>query len=87
MEKFVRADADMKKLFNRKNAEWVLSPNSYSDNPPNYSTSRHHGDFDNDKATVVGTLQRITGNVSASKMFRVRKAASSLRYQRSLLER
>jgi len=86
MEKFVRKDADMQALFKKKNAEWILSPNSYSDNPAYYSTSRHHGDFDNDKATVLATLQRITGNVPVAKLFKISKSASGLRRCRNLLE-
>lgn len=87
MEKFVRNDPDMQALFKKKNAEWILSPNSFSDKPTNYSTSRHHGDFDNDKATVAATLQRITGNVAKAKLFKVRKTAAVMGEGRSLLER
>ncbi|KAF0218382.1 MAG: peptidase C1A [Geobacteraceae bacterium] len=87
MEKFVEDDADMKALFKKNHAEWIRSPNSFADTPANYSTARHHGDFDNDKATVVATLQRITGNVATAKLFKVRKTAAVLRDQRSLLER
>jgi hypothetical protein len=87
MEKFVRNDPDMQALFKKKNAEWILSPNSFSDKPANYSTSRHHGGFDNDKATVAATLQRITGNVAKTKLFKVRKTAAVMGEGRSLLER
>jgi hypothetical protein len=87
MEKFVRNDPDMQALFKKKNAEWILSLNSFSDKPANYSTSRHHGGFDNDKATVAATLQRITGNVAKTKLFKVRKTAAVMGEGRSLLER
>lgn len=87
MEKFVKDDKEMKALFAGGKAEWIRSPNNNSDNPASYSTSRHHGDFDNDKATVAATLQRITGKVAAAKLFRVRKSAACMGVQRRLLER
>ncbi|MBI5483885.1 MAG: C1 family peptidase [Deltaproteobacteria bacterium] len=87
MEKFIRQDADLKALFRKKNVELILSPNSYSDKPADYSTSRHHGDFDNDKATVMATLQRITGTQAVAKLFKSRKSTDMLRRQRCLLQR
>jgi hypothetical protein len=86
MEKFVKADAQMNALFAGVNAEWIRSPNNNTDNPAYYSTSRHHGDFDNDKATVAATLQRITGKEAKTKLFRVRKSAACMSVQRRLLE-
>jgi hypothetical protein len=86
MEKFVKADKELSDLFKKSNAEWVISPNNNTDNPKCYSTSRHHGDFDNDKATVAATLQRITGDVAMSKLFRIRKSAACMGVQRRLLE-
>jgi len=87
MEKCVKADKELIDLFKRPNAEWVVSPNNNTDKPKYYSTSRHHGDFDNDKATVAATLQRITGKAATTKLFRVRKSAACMGVQRSLLER
>jgi len=87
MEKFVNKDAAMKSLFTGKNADWILSPNNSTGKPADYSTSRHHGDFDNDKATVAATLQRITGIEATTKLFRVRKSAACMSVQRRMLER
>ena len=86
MEKFVKNDPDMKALFKKNNADWILSPNSFCAKPAYYSTSRHHGDFDNDKATVAATLQRITGMPPAAKLFRVRDTTVRLQELRSLIE-
>jgi hypothetical protein len=44
-----------------KNAEWIRSPNGLPEGDINSSHSRRHGDFDDDKATVLATLARITG--------------------------
>jgi len=87
MERFVKADKELKALFAGANAEWIRSPNNNTDNPAYYSTARHHGDFDNDKATLAATLQRITGNVASTKLFRVRKTAAVMGVQRKLLEK
>jgi papain like protease len=87
MEKFVKTDSQMKTLFAGSSAAWIRSPNSNDQDPANYSTSRHHGDFDNDKATVTATLQRITGKEATTKLFRVRKTTAGMSVQRELLER
>ena len=43
------------------NAEWVRSPNGLAEGQSaDASHARHHGDFDDDKATVLSTLARIT---------------------------
>ena len=86
MEKFVKADKELDTLFSGGNAEWIRSPNNITADPANHSTARHHGDFDNDKATVAATLQRITGNKATTKLFRVRQTAAGMSAQRRLLE-
>ena len=42
-------------------AWWIRSPNNVSAGDLFASASRHHGDFDDDDATVKGTLARILG--------------------------
>lgn len=42
------------KFFNKKNRRWHVAPGETSN-------ARHHGDFDNDKATLLSTLSRILG--------------------------
>ncbi|GAB3921719.1 C1 family peptidase [Larkinella terrae] len=59
MAKFVMKDPELAKLFKSKNADWVQSPNNEMKDPKSKSTSRHHGDFDNDRSTVESTLARI----------------------------
>ena len=45
-------------------AVWVLSPNAVAEGARNGSTATHHGDFDDDSATVKATLARILGRQS-----------------------
>ncbi len=40
---------------------WIRSPNTQKEGSRNASASRHHGDFDDDGATVRATLARILG--------------------------
>jgi hypothetical protein len=47
-----------------KNAEWIRSPNGLPEGNISGTHARHHGDFDDDKATVLATLARITGAVA-----------------------
>jgi hypothetical protein len=41
------------------NAQWIRSPNGLSEGDINASHARRHGDFDDDKSTVLATLARI----------------------------
>jgi hypothetical protein len=59
MSKFVDKDTDLKALFKTARADWITSPNNEPLGSRNASTARHHGDFDNDTATVQATLARI----------------------------
>ena len=40
---------------------WVRAPNDEPEGNPRASTARHHGDFDDDKPTLLGLLGNITG--------------------------
>ena len=59
MEKFVVSDREIQRMFRLATAEWIRSPNTEPDGSPNHSTARHHGDFDDDPATLRATLSRI----------------------------
>ncbi|WP_292476001.1 C1 family peptidase [Mesorhizobium sp.] len=52
LDKFIRPK--LATLFDGKNKRWYLAPGSATE-------ARHHGDFDNDKLTLLSTLQRILG--------------------------
>lgn len=43
-------------------AWWIRTPNNLPEGDPFASTARRHGDFDDDPATVRGTLARIVGS-------------------------
>ena len=54
------------KLFGRDNCEWVRSPNGLQEGQSiDASHARAHGAFDDDKATVLSTLARITGALAS----------------------
>jgi hypothetical protein len=60
MEKAINNDPVLKKLFAAGGAaEWVRTPNSDALGLATASGAKHHGDFDDDKATVLATLARI----------------------------
>lgn len=61
MEKFVDQDTAISGIFRGKKAEWVRSPNTDPVGATGASQSTHHGDFDDDEATVKATLARILG--------------------------
>ncbi|RRB06894.1 C1 family peptidase [Larkinella rosea] len=89
MAKFIAKDPELVKLFKSKNADWVQSPNNESKDPKSKSTSRHHGDFDDDRSTVESTLARILDttkpDVNAELIF-TRSASSNLEKRQQLMK-
>jgi pimeloyl-ACP methyl ester carboxylesterase len=80
MEKFIRADKEIRLLFNTTsglNASWVLSPNTADIGSADGSRSAHHGDFDDDKATVLATVARIMGKDTSKANIRFQRTTSS----------
>jgi hypothetical protein len=88
MEKFIRDDADLKKLFKLAKAEWIRSPNAEA-GTDRHSTASSHGGFDDDSPTVRSTLNRITAQVTveAGAPMRFPRTASSLSDTRAQLVR
>lgn len=85
MEKFIRADKEIYNLFANQSAIWILAPNSET-NTLKASKSTSHGGFDDDKATVKGTLARIIGSSSTGAApVEFTASASSSRDRRSNL--
>ncbi len=67
MAKFVSADPAIAGLFAPgTNADWIVAPNALPEGSPDASRARHHGDFDDDKPTVLATLERVLGRRGAS---------------------
>jgi len=68
------------KLFGLSSAEWIRSPNGLpAGESPNASHARRHGDFDDDKATVLSTLARIVDKQSIKSEVEFEASASALR--------
>jgi len=82
MEKFVCGDPELEMLFKNGKADWVRSPNTAEDGSPVHSTARHHGDFDDDKPTVLATLARILGQDTSEAPFSFARTPSALRVRR-----
>lgn len=67
MQKFIAADSTLKNLFGPNGkAEWILSPNTAPDHAATASRATHHGDFDDDTATVQATLARILNKTKSA---------------------
>lgn len=85
LERCLSADPVIRKLF-RPNGkhDWIVSPNDTAD-PLLHADARAHGAFDDDPATVRGTLQRILGRAAAPPAFS--RSAASRRDRRQTLDR
>jgi hypothetical protein len=66
-----------------KNAEWVRSPNGLPEGAADAAHARHHGDFDDDKATVRATLARILNKPATTAGFQFRSTPSGARARRA----
>lgn len=70
MERFVEKDKELDKRFG-KNADgrmtWIKAPNLEAVGSPRASRAQHHGDFDNDPATLRATLAHILGSDKAGR--------------------
>jgi hypothetical protein len=64
MARAVAADPALQAMFAVANAELVLAPNNDPDGSTTASKARHHGDFDDDEATVRSTFARILSAVA-----------------------
>lgn len=86
MEKFIRADRELEKLFQGKAADLILSPNAAPAGSADHSESLTHGGFDDDEATMRATLARILGKpqVTARETM-MRPLTETLRERRSVL--
>lgn len=84
MEKYIRADADLQALFKSGNADLVISPNDRKTDNIGASTALHHGDFDDDPATVRATLRRVLGDgpLKTEGVMKFQRSAASLRESR-----
>jgi len=83
MEKYLRKDAELTALFKGENGNLIISPNTRPLNSIDASTALHHGDFDDDAATVRATLRRILGDgLGKSEVISFQRSASSLRERR-----
>jgi hypothetical protein len=93
MEKFISRDAELSQLFKRKGVDLVLVPNADPAGSVTASTAAHHGDFDDDPATVKSTLARVLGAAAqgpakapADPGIEFHRSASRLRERRAVLD-
>lgn len=83
MEKFISGDEVLAELFKTSRAEWIQSPTGAQAKPWERSDALHHGDFDNDKATVEGTLARLLGVAGLTKESNFESPVSQKRLNRT----
>ena len=85
MEKFLLAYENFKLLLRRASVQWVRSPNTDAGTSHYHSTARHHGDFDDDHATLTSTTGWILDRPPADVSVAIHRSASSARRWRQSL--
>jgi hypothetical protein len=87
-----KSDSEFKTLFSK--IDWVLAPNTESPATGRGSGSMHHGDFDDDDATVKSTLVRILNTAGkppaaslARELIEIQGTAGSRRDRRESFQR
>ncbi|HYR07551.1 MAG TPA: C1 family peptidase [Longimicrobium sp.] len=86
MQKHLDDHSGFAQMMEDGKADWVLAPNSAADGE-GASRCRSHGGFDDDDATVRGTLSRILGRPITAEQagLRFRRSASKQRDMRAVL--
>jgi hypothetical protein len=85
MAKFVEADGELAALFRSPHAVAIAAPNGGEPGSPDASGAVHHGDFDDDRATLAATLARITGRPEPGAGFVFPRSAVSTAERRQRL--
>jgi len=67
MAKFVEQSAEIRKLIASGQIDWIQAPNDKGPGDPGGSAASHHGDFDDDVATVSSTLARVLTTAGAGR--------------------
>ena len=89
MAKWIEASAELKALVEAGRADVVLSPNRLPQGDPGAAEAREHGGFDDDRHTVLATLQRVLASSQApvrpasSRDIRFFRSGPSMRAQRA----
>ncbi|MEM7624914.1 MAG: C1 family peptidase [Planctomycetota bacterium] len=86
MQRFVEADSEIMDLLKNKTASWIVAPNNSRD-PLYASDAKSHGAFDDDRATVKGSLQRILGSADVRVAPQFTLSAASGRSRRAQIKR
>jgi len=86
MQRFLEKDAEIQVRVKRGQIEIVYSPNDATLGSIGASKSQHHGDFDDDEATVKATLARVLGVSTATATLQFHHSASSMRERRDRAE-
>jgi hypothetical protein len=82
MEYFLKKDRAIQAKVKDGRIEIVLAPNDEVVGSDKASKAQHHGDFDDDGATVKGTLARVLNAASNKATVQFHRSASSLRERR-----
>jgi hypothetical protein len=83
----VARDRSLAALFARRYADYVLAPNQDSPGTKNASRALHHGDFDDDNATVQATVARIKDVQAFADNFEFKPSPAAASDRRRRLER
>jgi hypothetical protein len=85
LEKFAAKDADLMAMFLSGRAHWIKAPNTDVVGSPGAARAVHHGDFDDDNATLQATLVRIVGQQVPETAFSIHRSAAGQRSVRTRL--
>ena len=87
LDEYVSRDRAMSDLFRKRYADYILAPNHGETGKKNASRALHHGDFDDDDATVQATIARIKDVQSFGGNFAFRPSPAAASDRRRRLER
>ena len=85
LERSLAKDSTLQGLLRQNRIDWIRSPNQETIGTVGAARSAHHGDFDDDEATVRATLARILGRAKVTQTIRFGRTGAGKRAQREQL--
>ncbi|MCB0194344.1 MAG: C1 family peptidase [Anaerolineae bacterium] len=86
MSKYVEQDAELTSLFKGKRSHWFQTPNNLPEKEIGASRSQRHGDFDDEKLTLISTVSRILETAIHDADVEFQRSAASMKSEREELD-
>lgn len=85
MAKYAENDAELTELFKHSKVSWYQAPNNLPEGEIGASRCHGHGDFDDDRLTLISTVTRILRKEVSNPVLEFQRSADSMKDERAQL--